>query len=162
MVDKPDAFFTYMNHHAPRLVRNTANLNYLNSVHGVRFHSARRSIGRELLPVASLNSATLLGAEVVGRSYGGGLLKLEPKEADVLPVPGSDLVEVAADSLRSLRPQLGKHLRGGDLLSAVALVDEVLLVRHGGMSPTDVAQIRDARQVMFDRRAARGGSGVAR
>ncbi len=35
----------------------------------------------ELLPLAFLNSATLFSAEMVGRSYGGGVLKLEPKEA---------------------------------------------------------------------------------
>ena len=89
-VTTPDAFITYMNHDAPRIVANRARVLFLNSVHGIVFTAGRRKIGMDLLPIAMLNSVTLLGAELVGRAYGGGLLKLEPKEADRLPVPSFD------------------------------------------------------------------------
>ena len=153
----PDLFFTYMNHDTPRLVTNSARLSYLNSIHGVTLARPIRKLGRELLPVAALNTATLLGAELVGRAYGGGLLKVEPKEADLLPVPSPAVVTQAAHDLRSLAPHVGRALRSGDLLGAVRMVDDALLVRTLGMKRADVGSLREAREALFSRRDARAG-----
>lgn len=156
-VRRPDLFLTYMNHDTPRLVTNEAGVAHLNSVHGVTLLPDRREIGRDLLPLGVLNSLTLLGAELVGRSYGGGLLKVEPKEADLLPVPAPHVLRNAAPALRALRPQLAKHLRNADLPSAVAVVDRVLLVEHLGLKRPTVRGFREARETLFGRRAMRGG-----
>ncbi len=158
LVRVPDLFLTYMNHDAPRLVTNDAGACYLNSVHGVTLKPSLRDLGRELLPIALLNSLSLLGAELVGRSYGGGLLKVEPKEGDLIPVPSSDTLHAVAPALRTLRPQLATHLRSGDLGAAVKLVDRVLLAEHHGLKRKQVATLRDSRASLFDRRAARGAS----
>lgn len=159
LTDPAHLLFTYMNHHTPRMVANRANVRHLNSVHGVRLHAGRVRTGQDLLPIGSLNSVTLLGAELVGRSYGGGILKLEPKEADLLPVPSQTLLDNASDDLRRLRPQLGTLLRGGDLHEAVRLVDRVLLLEHSDLSTSDLAELRAARNHLFERRAARNGNG---
>ncbi len=153
----PDLFLTYMNHDTPRLVTNEAAVAYLNSVHGVTLTQEHRKLGRDLLPIGVLNALTLLGAELVGRSYGGGILKVEPKEADLLPVPSPSVLAGAGDALRALRPQLAKYLRSGRLPEAVALVDRVLLVEHLGLKRADVAQLRQAHEMLFARRVARGG-----
>jgi adenine-specific DNA-methyltransferase len=153
----PDLFLTYMNHDTPRLVTNAARVSYVNSIHGVRLAPPHRALGRKLLPVASLNTATLLGAEIVGRSYGGGMLKLEPKEADLLPVPSPTTVAAAADDLAALAPHVARTLRKGDLVGAVKMVDDVLLIRHVGLKRAEVRNLREAREAMFARRAARGG-----
>ena len=71
-----------MNADTPRLCTNRAQAHHLNSVHGVYLTGPLRRLGMDLLPVAALNSMTLLAAETVGRAYGGGMLKLEPREAD--------------------------------------------------------------------------------
>jgi hypothetical protein len=55
--------------------------------------------GQDLLPLGSLTSLTLVGAETVGRAYGGGMLKLEPREADRLPVPSPAVLTAAKDRL---------------------------------------------------------------
>lgn len=154
----PDLLLTYMNHDTPRLVSNDAGLRYLNSVHGVRLDDAHRALGRDLLPIGVLNSLTLLGAELVGRSYGGGILKVEPKEADLLPVPSPAVLEAAGAALRALRPQLAKHLRTSDLDAAVSLVDRVLLIEHLGMARAEVKGLREARDTLFARRVSRGGT----
>lgn len=155
---RPDLFLTYMNQDTPRLVTNTAGVAYLNSVHGVTLDAEHRILGRDLLPVAALNTVTLLGAELVGRSYGGGILKLEPKEADMLPVPSPRVAEDARDDLFSLGPHLAQKLRGGDLLGAVALVDRVLLIDHLGMRRPMLRQLRESREFLFQRRATRSSN----
>lgn len=159
LVESPHLLLTYMNHDTPRLVRNSAGIRHLNSIHGVRLHPGLIADGQDLLPIAALNTMTMLGAELVGRSYGGGMLKLEPKEADKLPVPSPELLRRNADQLRALRPQLSKALRGGRLVNAMDLVDRVLLVEGAGLKRQQVKVLREARDAMFARRVSRGASG---
>ncbi|WP_437673245.1 N-6 DNA methylase [Sorangium sp. So ce131] len=153
----PDLFLTYMNHDTPRLVWNQAGAAHLNSIHGVTLKRDRRELGADLLPLAMLNSATLLGAELVGRSYGGGILKIEPKEADRLPMPSPAALDAAGGALRALRPELADHLRSGRMVEVVRAVDEALLVRAAGVRPGEVAALSEARARMAARRVARAG-----
>ena len=155
LVEVPDLVLTYMNHDRPRLVTNGAGARILNSVYGVGLKHGRKILGRKLLPLACLNSVTLLGAEVVGRAYGGGLLKLEPREADKLPVPSLQMLQDVASELQAIGPQVGGVLRSGDVSAATVLVDGVLL---RGLSSEELASIRLAREFLFQRRKARAAS----
>lgn len=157
LVPPADLFLTYMNADTPRLSSNRAGAHHLNSVHGVYLKPDHRPLGTDLLPLAALNSATLLGAEMVGRAYGGGMLKLEPKEADLLPVPSPTLTTAAATALRTLRPRLAGLLRGGHVVPAARLVDEVLLIGELGVSQTEVNALRQGHAELTARRVARGG-----
>lgn len=150
-----DLFLTYMNADTPRLSTNRTKAHHLNSVHGIYLHRDHRENGRGLLPVAALNSVTLLGAEVVGRAYGGGMLKIEPREADVLPVPSPALVERHREALSAMRPTVTSLLRSGRLLDAVAAVDDVLLVKGLRMSKKSLGAVRDEHASLTARRAAR-------
>lgn len=156
LVGTADLFLTYMNADTPRITTNAAGALHLNSVHGVYLRSEHRLLGRDLLPLAALTSMTLVGAETVGRSYGGGMLKIEPREADRLPVPAPEVVEAARERLVVLRPQLGSRLRRGRLVEAAKLVDDVLLVGELGMSRPDVKALRDQYVELAARRSARG------
>jgi hypothetical protein len=149
-----------MNADTPRLTTNAARAGHLNSVHGVYLQSEFRTLGREYLPLASLTSMTLLGAETVGRAYGGGMLKLEPREADRLPVPAPAVVEAASARLATLRPQVGRLLRNGKLIDAAKLVDDALLIGELGMSRGDVRVLREAHAELTARRMARGARGT--
>lgn len=155
LVSVPDLFLTYMNLDTPRLVANGAGARYLNSIHGLFVRPEFRELAVELLPLAALNSVTLLSAELVGRSYGGGILKIEPKEADRLLVPSPLLLAETADELRALRPQLAQQLRHGDLIQAVRRVDRVLLTGALHLSLERIEHLRDARAWLFSRRVAR-------
>lgn len=151
-----DLFLTYMNADTPRISANRAKAHHLNSVHGIYLKSEHRSDGVSLLPIAALNSITLLGAEVVGRAYGGGMLKIEPREADALPVPSPTLVDRHRNALNALRPSVAAMLRNGRLLDAVAAVDDVLLVKGLRISDKSLAAVRRDHADLTARRVARG------
>ena len=149
-----DAFITYMSHDSPRLISNTAGVHALNSVHGLICHR-ERVLGRELLPLAAMNSITALGAEMVGRSYGGGVLKLEPREAARLPVPSPELVRSHAAELRDLRASAERLLRSERYGELREQVDSVVL---GPASNEHPGAIRAARDVLRSRRLKRSRS----
>lgn len=149
-----DLFLTYMDYERPRLTSNKAGVDHLNSLYGISLIKQRRSIGQELLPLACLNTVTLLSAEVVGRSYGGGMLKLEPKEAEQLAVPSLKIVQSLQEELRAIRPQAANSLRNGKLAEAVRIVDQVIFGEPFQIDA--IPALRQAREFLFQRRSARG------
>ena len=159
LVPPADLLLTCMNADTPRLTANEAGARHLNSVHGVYLKDEHAELGRELLPLASLNSVTLLHAEMVGRAYGGGILKIEPKEADIWAMPSPALILARADALRALKPKVAVLLAEGRLLDAVKAVDEVVLTDCGGLSAEQIVHIRRARAEFFKRRTVRAASG---
>jgi hypothetical protein len=159
LVRPADLLLTCMNADTPRLVANEAEAYHLNSVHGVYLSEVGRDIGRELLSLASLNSATLMHAEMVGRAYGGGILKLEPKEADLWAVPSVAFVRSRAAALRGVKKRVADLLAKADLLGAVALVDGALLIESRALTSAQVGTMRAARELLANRREARSNSG---
>lgn len=151
-VEVPDLFFTYMSHRYPRLIVNQAGVSYLNSMHGVRLQPDAPTMSREALPLLALNSVTMLGAEIHGRSYGGGILKMEPSEAASLPVPAPQMLAEAWDVLRSERDSLDRQLRNGRWTDVVARVDEVLLGGVLHLKPDDLAGLLEAAATLRRRR----------
>ncbi len=151
-----DLLLTCMNADTPRLVTNSAQARHLNSVHGVRLNTEVRDIGNELLSLASLNSATLLSAELVGRAYGGGVLKIEPREADVWAMPSLTTVREHAAPLREAKPRVSKLLESGDLAGAVDTIDNIVLA---DLEKPAREALREARAVLSGRRTSRSGNG---
>lgn len=157
LVRPADLLLTYMNADAARLVTNEAGAYHLNSVHGVYLSDEVRELGRLLLPIAALSSATLLSAETVGRSYGGGVLKVEPREADRWLMPSPELLESRKEALVALKPTVARLLRTGQLGKAAKHVDEVLL--DGIVSIDELTTIRAAHNTLQSRRLTRGKRG---
>ncbi|MBU1251012.1 MAG: SAM-dependent methyltransferase [Actinobacteria bacterium] len=152
----PDLFLTYMNADTARLTTNSAGTRHLNSVHGVYLCESARKLACEVLPVASLNSLTVLSAELVGRSYGGGILKLEPKEADKWWMPSVAILERDQMLLASLKPAVAQLLRERRLEAAIELVDEVVL--RDLVDDQEREALASARVALAARRSVRGKS----
>lgn len=149
-----DLLLTYMNADTARICTNAAGVHHLNSVHGVYLHAEHRRLGRELLSLASVNSVTLLGAELVGRSYGGGVLKLEPREADQWPMPSPALVHDRRAALQAVRRRVRDLLGSGRVFDAAEVVDTALWP-----SPDhDLNALRRGRAHLHDRRVERSRS----
>jgi hypothetical protein len=148
----PHAFLSYMSHRSPRVVLNQAGVTSTNLVHQVRF--LRPADARNRASVAALHSSPcLLSFEVEGRSYGGGVLKLETREAERVQLP-----RLTPRLIRSLSDAFGKVddlVRGGQHDLAAAVVDDRLLA-HGLLGRELLTATRLGLQQLRDRRALRG------
>jgi hypothetical protein len=74
----PDAFLSYMSGQRPSLVANQAGCSCTNSVHAVTL-SGKMRLGE--LQRAWEQPLTALSCEIEGHPLGGGMLKIEPREA---------------------------------------------------------------------------------
>lgn len=151
----PDLFFTYMSHNYPRLIANSAKVGFLNSMHGVRLHESAPKISLSALPYMCLNSVTMLGAEINGRSYGGGILKMEPREAAVLPLPSAAVMTKAWEALEPQRRALDTQLRNGQWTEVAKRVDEAVLGVGAGLSSGEIALLLAAARQRRERRLRR-------
>ncbi len=131
-----DGFLSYMSGSSPKLVRNGSGFVAPNTLHIVRFAS-----GRQWKPfVAGWHSSlTRLSCEIEGHPLGGGMLKLEPSEAErvliALPYP-RDAV--------GLVTELDSLLRKDNSVGAQDLADDSVLRRRLGLSKSECTVLRDA------------------
>lgn len=149
--EAPDAFLTYMSHHHPRIVLNQASASFLNSAHVLRLRPGMESLAADL-PYACLNSFTMVSAELLGRSYGGGVLKLEPTEARRMLVPSPEAIEKCGDRLKGARPQIDRRLDQGDWQGAMTLVDAIVLEDGLAWNPQVVERVAAIRTQLHDGR----------
>jgi adenine-specific DNA-methyltransferase len=152
-----DLLLTYMNADMPRLTTNDAGARHLNSVHGVYLRDDYRELARDVLPISSLNSLTVLSAELAGRTYGGGILKLEPREADRWWMPAPSLLATHRDALVVAKDSVLALLEKRRLREAVAIVDGILF--DGLIAPDALESLRNDQAMMTTRRTVRGRSG---
>ena len=121
----PPVFLTYMAHEIPRLIVNEAQVVNHNLIHGLYFHDASEISSEEsAIRVASFYTTfTMLSVELVGRSYGGGVLKLETKESERIR-----LIEPSGPARRRLIeafPLIDEHLRRRAFDDALAIGDHL-------------------------------------
>jgi adenine-specific DNA methylase len=144
---RPDAFLLRQIHDHPRIIANLTGATSTDTIHRVRMLNGTPP--RDLA-AASVNTVTFAFAEVVGRSYGGGVLELEPREAEALPFPDPHKLPAG------LADQVDDLLRTGDLAAALDLVDQELLVARLGVDAELLGRLRSVWERLRDRRLARG------
>lgn len=154
LAKKADIFVTYMNDETASLCANVVGAIHLNSVHGLLLSETARQVDPRLLCLASQNSATALSAEQNGRSYGGGLLKLEPREARSLLVPTIDLITEHLVELSEYFDEAKRLLNAGEFAVVRADVDKILGLEANVRA---IDEIRQTHQALRSRRLSRSG-----
>ena len=148
----PDAFVFRQIYDFPRVVLNTAGATSTDTIHRMKC-----KVKPQTMISNTYTYLTAASAEIEGRSYGGGVLELEPTEAERLLVPaklGSALPLNECDRL----------VREGRLDEVLQENERLVLREHMGLSRRDGQTLRRIWEKMRDRRLARrrnGGSGSA-
>jgi len=145
----PQAFLTYMSGIAPRLVANDARAVAPNTLHVVRMLPLGENTP-EQLAVTWRTSLTELSAETEGHALGGGMLKLEPREAGrmLLALPPGSQWRAHCEMLDVLARSAGQ-----DTLRAT--VDKLILRDRLGLTERDCRRLREAAAVLRARRLRR-------
>ena len=147
----PDAFLFRQIYDAPLMVANEVGATSTDTIHRVRL---KRELSPQLLAAAFCNSLTFAWAEVCGRSYGGGVLELEPREAEELPIPLDAAENLDVDKLDAL-------VRNDGVEAALEYADPILLGDGLGLSEKKIKSIHSSWVQLRDRRRNRGHSRAA-
>lgn len=145
-VHRADGFLSYMSGAQPRMVINSANVFAPNTLHVIRPHTDSASSMAELA-VAWYSSLVELSCEIEGHSLGGGMLKLEPGEAESVLLP-------PLKTNSGFAPELDTLTRAGRTAEAAEQADEEL--RNAlGISTADVRRLRAGAAILRNRRTQR-------
>jgi hypothetical protein len=146
----PDAFLSYMSGITPRLVANDAGVVAPNSLHILRLHSTL-PIHKRALAALWQTSLTRLSVELEGHALGGGMLKLEPTEAEHVliawPANTPGLLDDAAS--------LDLTARTNDSTLTVREADTLILRRRLNLSRADCTLLQQASAALQQRRLSR-------
>ena len=142
---KGEAFFYRQAGSFPRIVVNEADAFNTDTLHKVRF---KNGVNHRLVAGCFNNSLTFAMGELLGRSYGGGVLTFEPSEARNMPLPFMPSLKLDFEKA----DWLARANRINELLD---YVDGLLLISEIGLSQNDVKRIRSAWEKLRDRRLGR-------
>jgi len=139
----PEAFMFRQIYDFPRVVMNSAGATSTDTIHRMRCKTNPQSV------VANTYTyLTAASAEIEGRSYGGGVLELEPTEAERLLVPG----ELAPALPLNECDRLIRENRLEDVLDEN---NRLILIGQMGLARRECRMLRDIWKKMRDRRLAR-------
>lgn len=141
----PDAFFSYMNDHGPRIVLNEAQINCTNSIHRVFFNLGLEEPVKKLAVISLLTTFSQISAELESRSYGSGVLKIEPTNAKNirLYIPGNK----SKTEITATYKKLNNLMRNGKASEVEQLANEFIFsdVEINGLTKT-LHKLRERRR----------------
>lgn len=145
----PPAFIQCMSASWPRLVVNRSAFTCTNNILRVTWREEKHPAKDwTRLALGTLSTLSQLSAELVGRSYGGGVLKVEPGEVLNLAVP-----LLPAQTVDDLAEKVDSLLRQGRKREATEAIDAALVLSHRGFDDGKLEQLRVARNLLYSRRS---------
>jgi adenine-specific DNA-methyltransferase len=143
----PDGFAFRQIHDFPRFVRNRAGATSTDTIHRFKV----RECDPDAFVASTFTHLTAASAEIEGRSYGGGVLELEPTEAERLLIPNN---LGAAVPLK----EADAYVRRGKLGALLKENDKRALRGALGLTVKDCALLKTIWEKLRDRRFARNKS----
>ena len=142
---KADAFMLRQVNRYARIVYNGTEAQNTDTLHKIRFLPG---VNAESVSAAFLNSYTLALCEVMGRSYGGGVLTFEPGEVRKLSIPvrGAERINCRL---------VDKYIRENRIDDILDYNDRILLEDGLGLPHSDVLMLREVWDRLSSRRIGR-------
>ena len=141
---QPDGFLFRQIYDFPRMVLNKAEATSTDTIHRLRF-----SAQPDLVTSNTYTYLTAASAEIEGRSYGGGVLELEPTEAERLLMPATLCGGLPIEECDRL-------VRSGGLEELLYENSRQILVEGLGISIKECLALRGIWMKLRNRRRARG------
>lgn len=142
---KPTGFAIRQSGKYPRVIVNETDATSTDTVHKLKF---KKTVDPYKVAAAFMNSLTFAQSEIVGRSYGGGVLTFEPSEIRKLLIP--------SENWESIDPvKVDELARQGDIEAVLDYTDEILLIKGMGLTRDEVDKLRNAWRRLSDRRMKR-------
>ena len=95
------------------------------------------------------NSLTFAFSEIIGRSYGGGVLCLEPNESEELLIPYFNVGEKIDIS------EIDRLIREDKIEEVLQITDKIILQDHLGLTKKQVDILRNIWEKLSNRRINR-------
>ncbi len=148
---KPDAFMLRQVHSFPKLVLNECSATNTDTLHRIKFLNGEN---QKSLIAGFTNSLTFAFSEIMGRSYGGGVLTFEPSEAENLPLPHKKSLDLDFDLVNKL-------LREKKIDKVLKINDESILKNGWGFSDKEIHTLNKVWQKLRDRRILRNRKSIS-
>lgn len=143
----PEAFIPCMSASWPRIMVNRSDYTCRNNIIRLACNEKRPAAEWTRLALGTLSTFSQLSAQLVGRSYGGGVLKVEPTELTRLAI-----LLVPQEVTQTLARQVDSLLRQNEHAAATAAVDSALITTNRNFSKVKLALLRSTRDKLFMRR----------
>jgi adenine-specific DNA-methyltransferase len=141
----PDAFVLRQVGDYPKLILNKTNASSTDTIHRVRF---KTKVKPENIALSYLNSLTFAFSEILGRSYGGGVLTFEPTEIEEIPLPLLGTHKIDFKKIDAL-------IRQRKIEEVMDIVDKELLIKQLKFSESEVQMLRGIWKKLAGRRNGR-------
>lgn len=138
----PDAFVLRQVGDYPKVIINQTDASSTDTIHRVRL---KKPIDPRIIALSFLNSLSFAFSEILGRSYGGGVLTFEPTEIEEIPLPL--LKEMNIDFMK-----IDVLMRERRIEEVLDIVDEELLIKQMKMRKAEVIKLRSIWKKLSQRR----------
>lgn len=151
---EPDAFFLRRNYLYPKFVLNNCNAVSTDTMHRISF---LMGTDRKRAVLAYYNSIGFAFTELEGRSYGGGVLEILPRELENVTIPNLVDLDVEDEVVEMLFDYVDNVVREErDIEVALDMIDQTLLIQRMGFAEEDIRACRNIWHRLKDRRIGRG------
>lgn len=147
----PDAFLLRRSNVYPKFVLNGIDAVSTDTMHRIKI---KEEYDNKKILLSYYNSISFAFTELCGRSYGGGVLEILPKEAENIIIPNID--DMDEQNVNRLIGILDENIRNKkDIREAINVMDKEILEKYLGISPDIINMYRDIWKTLNNRRMNR-------